>query len=68
MLVIHGADDDETLPHHAEEIFRALPGSKKLMRVASARHNGSLGKAEVWREIEQWINAAQDGSSDRVAR
>jgi pimeloyl-ACP methyl ester carboxylesterase len=58
VLVIHGADDDATLPHHAEDIFRALVGPKKLMRVAGARHAGSLGKADVWREIEKWIEAA----------
>jgi len=58
VLVIHGADDDATLPHHAEDIFRALAGHKKLMLVAGARHNGSLGTADVWRVIETWVDAA----------
>jgi uncharacterized protein len=58
VLVIHGEEDDETLPHHAEDIFRALVGPKKLMLVAGARHNGSLGTADVWREIEKWVEAA----------
>jgi pimeloyl-ACP methyl ester carboxylesterase len=58
VLVIHGVDDDATLPHHAEDIFRALAGPKKLMLVAGARHAGSLGGADVWREIETWIDAA----------
>jgi pimeloyl-ACP methyl ester carboxylesterase len=58
VLVIHGAEDDATLPHHAEDIFRALAGPKKLMLVAGARHNGSLGTADVWREIETWVDTA----------
>ncbi len=58
VLVVHGADDDATPPHHAEEIFRALAGPKKLMLVAGARHAGSLGRADVWLEIEKWVEAA----------
>jgi pimeloyl-ACP methyl ester carboxylesterase len=56
VLVIHGAGDDATLPHHAQDIFRRLAGPKKLMLIEGAGHGGSLGRADVWREIEAWID------------
>jgi pimeloyl-ACP methyl ester carboxylesterase len=55
-LVIHGADDSETLPAHSERVYAALQGPKRLILVPGAGHNRSLAGG-VWEEIERWIAA-----------
>lgn len=57
VLLIHGAADTDTPPDHSKRVFAALKGPKRLMLVPGARHNGSL-RAEVWEDIERWIDAA----------
>ena len=57
VLLIHGAADSETPPDHSKRVFAALKGEKRLIIVPGAGHNGSL-RAEVWDEIERWIDAA----------
>ena len=55
VLLVHGAADRETPPDHSRRVFSALHGSKRLMIVPGAAHNGSL-RPEVWLEIENWID------------
>jgi dipeptidyl aminopeptidase/acylaminoacyl peptidase len=54
VLLIHGAEDTDTLPAHSERVFAALGGPKRLILVPHARHNQSLS-GEVWNELDQWI-------------
>ncbi len=57
VLVIHGAEDVDTRPDHAERIFKELSGLKRLMLVPGAAHNQSLNSGNVWSEIEGWIDS-----------
>ena len=57
-LIIHGAADSDTPPAHAQRVFAALAGPKRLILVPGAGHNHSLQGDDVWREIEDWIDAA----------
>lgn len=57
VLVIHGADDIDTRPEHAERIFNPLACPKRLMLVPGAVHNQSLNSGKVWNEIESWIDS-----------
>src|SRR4051812_35203386 len=57
VLLLHGDADHETPPDHSRRIFAALSGTRRLMMVAGAGHNGSL-RAEVWADIEDWIESA----------
>ena len=61
VLLIHGAADVETPPAHSERVYRALKGSKRLVLVPGAGHNGSLN-AEVWKQIEVWIDEVLSNS------
>lgn len=61
VLVIHGAADADTPPAHAQRVFDALSGRKRLILVPGAGHNESL-RGDVWGEIERWIDAALAGS------
>ena len=54
VLLVHGADDSETVPDHSRRVLAALRGRKQLILVPGARHNQSL-TAEVWREIDVWL-------------
>jgi fermentation-respiration switch protein FrsA (DUF1100 family) len=54
--VIHGAADADTRPAHAERIYAALAGPKKLMLVPGAHHNDTLTPA-AWSEIDAWVTA-----------
>jgi dipeptidyl aminopeptidase/acylaminoacyl peptidase len=56
-LVVHGDHDDETPPAHAQRIFAALHEPKRLILVSNAGHNHVL-TADVWREIDGWLDAA----------
>ena len=57
VLLIHGAADRETPPDHSRRVFAALAGPKHLILVPGAGHNQSL-RAEVWSEIDRWIDSA----------
>lgn len=57
VLLIHGADDVETLPEHSRRILSALNGPKQLVLVPHARHNQSLNDPLAWAEIERWFSA-----------
>jgi uncharacterized protein len=66
VLVIHGDQDRDTRPAHAQQIFDALPAAKRLLIVDGAGHNDVL-RATVWTEIETWIGRYASGPS-QVAR
>jgi pimeloyl-ACP methyl ester carboxylesterase len=55
VLLIHGAADTETPPDHSRRVLAGLAGSKRLILVPGAGHNGSL-RGEVWGEIERWLD------------
>ena len=55
VLLIHGAEDRDTPPAHAQEIFDALAGEKRLILVEGAGHNASLRGPKVWSEIDEWV-------------
>jgi hypothetical protein len=54
VMVIHGAEDDETPPAHSERVYGALAGPKKLVIVPGAHHNDTL-TAGTWAQIDSWI-------------
>lgn len=63
VLLIHGADDTDTLPDHSRRVFAALDGPKRLILVPGAKHNQSLHGA-VWEDIERWVDAVVGHSPD----
>jgi pimeloyl-ACP methyl ester carboxylesterase len=61
-LVIHGEHDEETPPDHGRRIFAALPGPKRLILVPNGGHS-YIVDAAVWRDIDDWLDAALAGWS-----
>ena len=57
VLLIHGADDVDTLPEHSMRILSALSGPKQLLLVPHAGHNQSLNDPMAWAAIERWLTA-----------
>lgn len=55
VLLIHGAEDEETRPAHSQRVHDALAGPKRLILVDGAGHNHSLSGPDVWVEIDTWI-------------
>jgi pimeloyl-ACP methyl ester carboxylesterase len=55
VLLVHGADDRETLPAHSERVFEALVGPKRLILTPGAGHNLSLSDPATWVEIDTWL-------------
>jgi alpha-beta hydrolase superfamily lysophospholipase len=62
VLLIHGADDVETVADHSRRVYTALAGPKRLLIVPGG-HNHSLGSAKVWTEIDSWIEQALQSES-----
>jgi pimeloyl-ACP methyl ester carboxylesterase len=56
VLLIHGADDQDTSPAHSQRLLAALGGPKRLILVANAGHNQAMSGSGVWSEIEQWLD------------
>jgi len=54
VLLVHGAEDQETPPAHAQRILAALPGPKQLVLVPGAHHNDALTPA-TWAAIDAWV-------------
>jgi alpha-beta hydrolase superfamily lysophospholipase len=54
VLLIHGAEDDETRPVHSQRVFQALRAPKQLILVPGAGHNGVVTR-EVWSQIDDWL-------------
>jgi pimeloyl-ACP methyl ester carboxylesterase len=61
VLLVHGADDTDTPPDHSRRVLAALRGPKRLILVPGARHNQSLN-ADVWNEIERWVDATSNST------
>jgi pimeloyl-ACP methyl ester carboxylesterase len=55
VLLVHGDADTDTPVGHSRRVFANLNGPKRLIVVPGARHNGSL-RADVWEEIERWVD------------
>jgi alpha-beta hydrolase superfamily lysophospholipase len=58
VLLIHGAADVDTPPSHSQRIFEALKGPKRLLLLPGVTHNHSLGSADTWHAIDEWIDQA----------
>ncbi len=63
VLLIHGADDTDTVPDHSRRVFVGLGGPKRLILVPGAKHNQSLHGA-VWEDIERWVDTVVGHSPD----
>jgi pimeloyl-ACP methyl ester carboxylesterase len=59
VLLVHGEKDPWTRAAHAERIYEALPGPKRLRVVAGAGHDVPL--AQVWDEIDAWLKDVVEG-------
>lgn len=67
VLVIHGAEDDETRPVHSQRVYDALAGPRRLILIDDAGHNESLSGSAIWTEIDSWIENVTRGLSERHA-
>lgn len=67
VLLIHGANDRDTLPDHSERVFRALAGPKQMIAVSGAGHNDVL-RADVWAQIEGWISELPAAENHLIKR
>lgn len=56
VLLLHGADDRDTLPAHSMRVYDALRGPKQFMLVPGASHNSVLNQW-AWSEITAWLNS-----------
>lgn len=55
VLLVHGAEDGDTLPAHSARVFAALAGPKQMITVPGAGHN-DVFRGEVWTQIQHWID------------
>jgi pimeloyl-ACP methyl ester carboxylesterase len=62
VLLMHGADDRDTLPVHSQRVFDALRGKKQFVTVAHAQHN-DVFRSDVWTLIDDWIDKIPDRTS-----
>lgn len=62
VLVIHGDHDTETPHAHSLRIFAALKEPKKLIVVPNRGHHDCL-TAEVWRDVDTWLDSALEPDS-----
>jgi pimeloyl-ACP methyl ester carboxylesterase len=56
VLLLHGAEDSDTLPAHAQRIFANLAGPRQLLLVGGAHHNDVLAHPEAWAKIDRWLD------------
>jgi len=56
VLLVHGADDRDTLPAHSQRVFDALTSPKQLVFVEGRAHNDVMTPA-VLTQIREWIEA-----------
>ena len=54
VLVIHGADDDETSASHSERVHAALKGPKRLVLIPNAGHATPLDET-TWKVIDEFL-------------
>jgi len=57
-LVAHGAQDDLIPMTLGRRLYDALPEPKRWLAVEGAGHNDLLGRAEVWRAIDELLRRA----------
>ena len=55
VLLLHGAEDVETSPHHSFEVHAALKGDRSLVIVPDAGHNQTFEAPGVWDRVQSWI-------------
>jgi pimeloyl-ACP methyl ester carboxylesterase len=55
VLLVHGARDRKTGPHHSERIHGFLAGPRRLVLVPGAGHDDVFAHAVTLREIEQFL-------------
>lgn len=55
VLLIHGANDRDTLPVHSQRVFDALRGPKQLIFAPAAGHNDVI-TSQVLEQIADWLN------------
>jgi pimeloyl-ACP methyl ester carboxylesterase len=61
-IAIAGAERDDIIPvHHAQELFRALPGEKKMWTIKAAGHNDwfELVGPSWWKEITDYVGKSE---------
>jgi pimeloyl-ACP methyl ester carboxylesterase len=56
VLLLHGANDEDTSPAHSRRVHDALTGRRELLIVPGAGHNGTLPAPGVWEHIQRWIS------------
>lgn len=61
VLVIHGAEDRDTLPDHSRRVFQFLAGPRQLLLVPGAGHDDTLRGPDTWRAIEAWLESSVRG-------
>lgn len=54
VMLIHGAQDQETLPAHSQRVHAALKGKKELVLVPGAGHTNVI-TPELWSRIDAFI-------------
>ena len=54
VLVIHGAEDDDTRPVHSQRVFEALAGPRQLILVPGAGHNDVV-TGQLLLRIDEWL-------------
>jgi uncharacterized protein len=57
VVLVHGADDQETPPSHSQKVHAALAGAKQLILVPGAGHNDTL-TPQTWAELDRWMTAS----------
>lgn len=56
VLLLHGADDAETGPHHSSRVYDALKGDRTLAIIPHAGHNQTFEAPGVWDRVQAWID------------
>jgi hypothetical protein len=70
VLLVHGTNDTVTAFHHSQDIFAALGGERRLLKIDGAGHDGIMNEPVVWDAIDEWLDSVPppDRPRGRVAR
>jgi pimeloyl-ACP methyl ester carboxylesterase len=60
VLLIHGADDDQTPPSHSRRVFEQLTCRRKLVILEGVGHRDILDSPRTWQAIEQFLSDLAD--------
>jgi alpha-beta hydrolase superfamily lysophospholipase len=55
VLLVHGTRDTVTSFHHSQDIFDALEGDKRLLKVDGAGHGSVMYRPVVWDTVDDWL-------------